>query len=93
MAASFATGQSNLTHTHLPLLKALLLTLHGKKKKIKWKVLFQNKDHSGKKPHHPCISSRFISQLVSHSFKSSLTVQSLKELTQLGANRVRTVKA
>lgn len=32
MAASFATGQSNLTHTHLPLLKALLLTLHGKKK-------------------------------------------------------------
>lgn len=36
-----------------------------KKKKIKWKVLFQNKDHSGKKPHHPCISSKFISQLVS----------------------------
>lgn len=93
MAASFTTGQSNQTHAHLPLLKALLLTLHGKKKKkIKWKVLFQNKDHSGKKPHHPCISSRFISQLVSHSFKSILTVQSLKEVTQLGANRVRTTR-
>lgn len=91
MAASFATGQSNLTPAHLPLLKALLLTLHGKKKKkSSGRCFFRTRTTVERNPTTPAYQAS--SSPNWFLVKSSLTVQSLKELTQLGANRVRTTR-